>query len=69
MRRSARRSHQSVLQHYPQLLRNVCIGARTAAQRGAARDALHAGFAVMWIMLSATTFEEKPAAPSIFADE
>jgi hypothetical protein len=41
---------------------------KSLLRRGAC-DALHAGFAVMWIMLSATTFEEKPAAPSIFADE
>jgi hypothetical protein len=27
MRISARRCHQSVMQHYPKLLRNVCIGA------------------------------------------
>lgn len=52
MRISARRCHQSVMQHYPKLLRNVCIG-----------------FAAMWVMLSATTFEEKPEAPSIFADD
>jgi hypothetical protein len=75
MRHSARRSHQSVLQHYPQLLRNMCIGADhtshvTLHTSHVTRHTSYVtGFATMWLMLSATTFEEKPEAPSIFADD
>jgi hypothetical protein len=70
MRHSARRSHQGVLQHYPLLLRNMCIGQITRHTSHVTRHTSHVtGFVAMWLMLSATIFEEKPEAPSIFADD